>query len=44
MCSLQNEREEVFSAAEKEISKMLMDNLFNKFVLSAQYKAVVDLG
>ena len=43
-CSLQNERSNLFSAAEKEISKMLMDNLLNKFVVSAQYKAVVDLG
>ena len=43
-CSLQNERSNLFSAAEKEISKILMDNLINKFVVSAQYKAVVDLG
>lgn len=41
--SVQNERRDLFSAAEKEVSKILMDNLLHKFILSRQYKAVVDL-
>lgn len=39
---MQDERMEIFAAAEEEIKKMLADNLLNKFLVSPAYKSVVD--
>lgn len=37
-----DERKDIFSAAEKEVLNVLADNLLTRFILSRQYKAIVD--